>query len=133
MIMTKFQKRLSKLTRQPLNCLVMGHGFGLLQDISQIYKTVFVIDKRRPDLKVKNLVYRENADDLSCMTELSVIFFDLSATDKLSSIVNLAARCNSLVIIEGNDPIGREISGPLYHYNYHCTSLQNLFHVWELK
>ena len=133
MIMNKFQKRLSKLTKQSLNCVVIGHGFGLLQDISQIYKTVFVIDKQRPELKLKNLVYRENFGDLSGMTEISVIFFDLNTLNDLSSIMNLATRCNSLIIIEGNDPIGRDLSGPLYQYNYCCTSLQKIFHVWELK
>jgi hypothetical protein len=40
-------------------------------------------------------------------------------------------RNNSKVIIEGDEPIGREFSKPLYDTGWGCTSKQRVFHVWE--
>lgn len=131
--MSKFQKRIQKLHSNSENCLVIGKSFGFLKEILEIYKTVFVIDDLRPELKSRNLVYRQNLDDLHNLTEITVIFFDLNLIDQLSSIMHLAVKYKSLVVIEGNEPIGRNLSGPLYRHGYQCTGLHGFFHVWELK
>ena len=70
-IMSKFQKRLKKLSDKTENCLVVGKGFGHLSDFIEIYKTVFVVDNQRPDIKAKNIVYRDNFDETSHMTDIS--------------------------------------------------------------
>ncbi len=131
-IMNKFQKRVKKLCKDPENCLVVGKGFGFLSEISEIYNTVFVIDDERPSLKLKNLVYRENSEDLVHITDISVIFFDLATTNRLNEFMNLAFKWKSVVVIEGNDPIGRDLSGPLYQTGYQCRDLQGHFHIWKL-
>lgn len=133
MIMSKFQKRIQKLHHNPENCLVVGKAFEFLKEISEIYKTVFVIDNHRPELKLRNLVYRQNLEDLHNLTEITVIFFDLTSINQLSSIMHIAVKYKSLVVIEGNAPIERNLSGPLYQHGYQCTGLHGFFHVWELK
>ncbi len=130
-IMTKFQKRIKKLYKHPENCLIVGEGFGFLNEIIEIYKTVFVVSDRKPNLKSKNLVYREEFDDLSNLVEITAVFLDLSLLDKLETVMHIASRNKSFVIIEGNDPIGRDKSGPLYKTGYQCTGLYGSFHVWE--
>jgi len=132
-IMSKFQKRLKKVSGRMENCLVVGQGFGRLQELSEIYKTVFVIDTQRPELKARNIVFRDNFDETSYMTELSAVFFDRASIDFLEKTTTLWTKCNSMVVIEGNDPIERHQSGPLYRAGWECTNLQGLFHVWELK
>lgn len=132
-IMSKFQKRLKKLSDKTENCLVVGKGFGHLSDFIEIYKTVFVVDNQRPDIKAKNIVYRDNFDETSHMTDISCVFFDLSSLNYLETTCSIWTRCKSLVIIEGNDPIERHLSGPLYQFGWRCSNLQGFFHVWELK
>lgn len=131
MIMNKFQKRLHKLSKNQVNAIVIGTAFGNLEKILEIYNTVFVIDKNFPTVKAKNLVYRENFDNLNTITEISAIFFDLNQLDQFAMVKEFWQRNNSKIIIEGDDPIGREFSKPLYDTGWGCTSKQGSFHVWE--
>jgi hypothetical protein len=131
MIMNKFQKRLRKLLNNPNNALVLGTAFGNLENVLEIYSTVFVINGDPPEIKAKNLVYKENFDNLNAITEVSAVFFDLNQLDQLEIVKEFWRRNNSKVIIEGDEPIGREFSKPLYDTGWGCTSKQGLFHVWE--
>jgi hypothetical protein len=131
MIMNKFQKRLSKLDKNQVNAVVIGTAFGNLENILEIYNTVFVIDDNFPTVKAKNLVYKENFDNLNAITEVSAIFFDLSRLDQFEMVKDFWQRNNSKVIIEGDEPISREFSKPLYDTGWGCTSKQGLFHIWE--
>jgi hypothetical protein len=92
---------------------------------------VFVINEILPTVKAKNLVYREDFHNLNAITEVSVIFFDLNQLDQFEMVKDFWQRNNSKIIIEGDDPIVREFSKPLYDTGWGCTSKQGLFHVWE--
>ena len=131
MIMNKFQKRLRKLDKTQVNAIVIGTAFGNLENILGIYATVFVIDENFPTVKAKNLVYKENFHNLNAITEVGAIFFDLSRLDQFEMVKDFWQRNKSKVIIEGDEPIGREFSKPLYDTGWGCTSKQGLFHVWE--
>jgi hypothetical protein len=131
MIMNKFQKRLCKLDKNQVNAVVIGCAFGNIENILEIYATVFVIDENLPSVKAKNLVYRENFHNLNAITEVSAIFFDLSRLDQFEMVKDFWQRNKSKVIIEGDEPIGREFSKPLYDSGWGCTSKQGVFHVWE--
>ena len=131
MIMNKFQKRLCKLDKNQVNAVVIGCAFGNLENILEIYATVFVIDDKLPTVKAKNLVYREDFYNLNAITEVGAIFFDLSRLDQFEMVKDFWQRNKSKVIIEGDEPIGREFSKPLYDTGWGCTSKQGLFHVWE--
>jgi hypothetical protein len=131
MIMNKLQKRLYKLDKNQVNALVLGAAFGNLENILGIYKTVFVIDENVPTAKAKNLIYKENFNYLNTITEVSAIFVDLDRLDRFEAVRDFWQRNNSKIIIEGNEPIGREFSKPLYDTGWRCTSTQGHFHVWE--
>ena len=128
--MDKFEKRLKKISKSCNNALVMGTAFGHLEKILKIYSTVFVINNI-PAIKAKNLVYRENFDYLDSIIQVSAVFFDLNNLEYLENLKDYWQRNDSIVVIEGNDPIGREFSKPLYDTGWGCTSLQGFFHVWE--
>ena len=129
--MTKFQKRLSKISRKHTNALVIGKAFGYLTDIINIYARVFLINENVDGLKAKNLIYRENIDRLSNITDIGAIFLDLNNLNKLESLMTVWQTHNSTVFIEGESVISREFSLPLYQSGWRCTSLQGVFHVWE--
>jgi len=131
MIMDKFQKRVKKISRPNENAVVIGDGFGNLGKILEIFDTVFLIGGQYPAIKAKNLVYKESYHNLHNLTLISAIFFDLKTLDQLEELKTLWQRNNSVVIIEGDDPIGRELSKALYDTGWSCTSLQGFFHVWE--
>ena len=133
MPMSKFQKRLSKLLVNCENAVVIGHGFGYLSEIIDMFKTVFVIGECVPAIKSKKLVYRENFDNLSQISEVSVILFDLAEVSRLEEVSPIWHRTKAVVVIEGNEPIDRTLSTSLYASSYECTRLYKTFHTWELK
>jgi hypothetical protein len=133
MPMSKFQKRLSKLVKNCENAVVIGHGFGYLSEIVDMFKTVFVIGECVPAIKSKKLVYRENFDNLSQISEVSVIFFDLAAVGRLEEVSPIWHRTKAVVVIEGGEPIDRTLSKSLYESAYECSGLHGFFHLWELK
>lgn len=128
--MDKFEKRLRKISNSCNNALVLGSAFGHLEKLLKIYSTVFVINEL-PTIKAKNLIYRENFEYLNNIIQVSAVFFDLNNLQYLKDLSDCWQRNDSIVIIEGNEPIGREFSKPLYDSGWGCTSLQGVFHVWE--
>jgi hypothetical protein len=111
--------------------LVIGKAFGCLTEVLGVYANIFVIDAISNGLKAKNLIYRENIDRLTSVSDIGAIFLDLNELDKLESLMTVWQKHNALVFIEGESVIPREVSLPLYQSGWRCTSLQGSFHVWE--
>lgn len=129
--MSKFEKRLSKILKKPQNAIIIGDGFGHLDIFLENFKTVFYINETFPSIRAKNLVYRENSTDLSSLPDISAIIFNLSTVHNLHLYTEVWKKHKSVVIIEGEEPIGRNLSKPLYDTHWGCTSLQGFFHIWE--
>jgi ribonucleotide monophosphatase NagD (HAD superfamily) len=129
--MNKFQKRLSKLTKNNTSALVIGTAFGQISQILSMYSTVFVINEDMLELKAKNLIYRQTIDRLDYLVNVGVVFLDMKHIGKLENLQTFWKKNDALVLIEGNDAISRDLSKPLYDSGWRCTSLQGLFHVWE--
>lgn len=129
--MNKIQKRLSKLSRKSTNAMIIGDGFGLLSNIIEIYRTVFIIFSSNDLFRSKNLLYRENINNLNNISDVGAIFFDKNQLNHLESLQYFWSKNNSIIFIEGNEVIERDYSKPLYNSGWRCTSQQGHFHVWE--
>ena len=129
--MTKFQKRLSKLTKNNTSALVIGTAFGQISEILSMYSTVFVVNEDMSELKAKNLIYRQTIDRLDYLVNVGVVFLDMKYINKLENLQTFWKKNDALVLIEGNDAISRDLSKPLYDSGWRCTSLQGIFHIWE--
>jgi len=117
--MDKFAKRLRKLSGYTENALVVGKAFGYLDQLLEIYINVFVVDADLPSVKARNLIYKENFDDLNVLTQVGAIFIDLDKIDKLDILEDFWQRHKSTIFVEGNDCILRHClkqdgSAPVY-------------------
>ncbi len=132
--MAKFNKRISKTVGKPIqNALVIGRGFGFLSNILEMCETVFVISEKRPEIKARNLVFKENSDELHLLVDISVIFFDRDQINEINVFAPVFTRWKSVVVIEGDEPISRDYSQSLYHNGWKCTGTHGFFHAWEIK
>jgi len=129
--MAKFAKRLRKLSGYTENALVVGKAFGNLDQLLEIYTNVFVVDEDPPSAKARNLIYKENFNDLNVLTQIGAIFIDLDKIDQLEILEDFWQRHKSTIFVEGNDCILRHLSKPLFKTGWQCTSLQGIYHVWE--
>ena len=132
-IMSKLIKRLRKLIKTPENAVVLGQGFGHMDIILNLFNTIFIFSWDKPTLKAKNLIFRENFDDLSPLDHVSMVFVDLNQLQHLEKIMPLCIRYRSLIIVEGNEVIGRDLSKVLYANNYRAVDQHGFYHVWKLQ
>jgi hypothetical protein len=129
--MNKFQKRLMKLSRNNTHALVLGSAFGILDQILEIYDTVFVVSASQPVIKAKNLVYKENFVKLDHLQDMSSIFVDIDQLDHLDKVEVIWRKHNAKLFVEGGVRVENDKVKILYNSGWACTSLQGLFHVWE--
>ena len=129
--MTKFQKRLLKLSRNNAHALVLGSAFGILDQVVEIYDTVFVVSADQPPVRAKNLVYKETFVKLDHIQNITSIFIDHNELCNLDKVEALWKKHNSIIFVEGGVRIDNAIAKPLYDSGWACTSLQGIFHVWE--
>ena len=129
--MNKAQKRLHKLSRDHAHALVLGSAFGILDQIVEIYDTVFVVSADQPAVRAKNLVYKETFVKLDHIQNIASIFIDHSELCNLDKVEVLWKKYNSKIFVEGGVRIDNTIAKPLYDSGWACTSLQGSFHVWE--
>lgn len=131
--MSKLQKRLSKILENPENAIIVGRGFCDVEDLSTIFQSIFMISESPPEKKLKNLIYRENFDNLSQLSYITAVFFALHDIKKLDMIVPILTRWNPMVIVQGNELIGRDLSKTLYDNKYIAFSQNGSFHIWKPK
>jgi hypothetical protein len=129
--MTKFKKRLHKLSRDHAQALVLGSAFGILDQVVEIYDTVFVVSSVQPTIKAKNLVYKETFVKLDHIQNIASIFIDQNELCNLDKVEVLWKKNNSKIFIEGGICVDKTTAKPLYDSGWACTSLQGIFHVWE--
>ena len=130
-LMNKFKKRLTKSVGDLQNAVVVGQGFGQLDSIVETFSTVFIFSWEPPNLKAKNLVFRENFNDLDPIRDISSIFIDLDQIQHLEKISQIWHKNKCTILVEGNDPIERSVSCPLYRDHFRCTDQQGIYHIWK--
>lgn len=131
--MSKAEKRLRKTLGSVQNALIIGLGFGLLNDTLKIFKSVFVINDIKTNIKSRNLIYRENFKDLSMISDISVVFVDRNNVHAIENIEPILYRHRPLILVEGDEVITREFSSPLYKANYRAVEKCGFYHIWKYK
>lgn len=133
MIMNKFQKRIVKMSKSCQAAIVIGDAFGHLEELLEIFGTVFVVADQPPTIRAKNLVYRESFDKFEQMSEINFMFYNLNTVGLLERSTGLWYRNKPIVIIEGRDVIEREFSKALYASRYNAVHQEEEYHVWKLN
>lgn len=130
--MNKFAKRLTKLTHGcNTSCLVIGNGFGYIEDVSAVFKTVFIFNKLESKIKGRNIIYREDLDRITDVNEVNAILIDLDHIDYLKSCIPLWIRSNCLILIEKNECLERPAALPLWDNGYRAVEQHGFYHVWK--
>jgi len=129
--MNKILKRLQKIDTTFDNAFVVGSGFGILPELLQLYKTVFVQDTDRPCVHAKNLVYRIPGSELNQLSRISTVFIGLDQIYDLDKIVPRLLSQRPDFLVEGNEIIERDKSEPFYKHGYRAISQNDILHVWK--
>lgn len=123
--MNKFAKRVLNSGKLHRNCLVIGTGFGHLENLAKSLNTVFVINDSNRDLRRRNIVYKSDFTGLSTIREIDFIFIDYDQYPNLQKLQPVLQNNKAIIFIEG------EVVWPVNEYKY--LRSQGYSHIDLLK
>jgi hypothetical protein len=129
--MNKFQKKFQKNYGKISNSLVIGQGFGHIDDILEMSLNVFLYDDSSMECRHKKLIRRQSLSDITECQIIDVAFIDRNKVDKLDELRPILTRFRCMVVIEGIDPISKTENLPLYQYGYIYISHSSDYHVYK--
>lgn len=129
--MSKFVKRLKKLNPKARNVLVLGDAFGNVADLADYYKTVFIIDDVQK-LRKGNVVYRENFDNITLLTDVDIVIVNSDKRQFIMDIAPIWKRFSPLIIIGGSEPLTKEYNKFLASHRYHVTEILKHFYIYKI-
>lgn len=131
--MNKFAKRIRKNLGSVDNALVLGQAFGRLENFLSIFNTIFLIDENLPQIKSRNLVYREDFQDFGAVCNITAVIVDLNRLKNLDKSISVMSRYKPVYIIEGSEVVDQELARSLLSNGYVPVERQDLYHIWKIK
>jgi hypothetical protein len=130
-MMDKFQKRITKnIKNPPIECLVVGNGFGHLENLLQMFNTVFVYESD-VTIKSKNLIHRKNIKSTFHLKNINGVFIDLDKLKYMDKLTPLYTSTWPDIFIEGDEVIPKTESKLLYDLGYNAVAKLGWCHQWR--
>ena len=131
--MAKFSKKLTKIKKRLANCVLLGQGFGHLDDILEVFGTVFVVGATTLTIRQRNIIYIADIDYLSMVSDIDMVFVDLDRTEDMKFLSPILNRWHPIIFIEGGEIISNEQSQSIKFHNYEVVELEKNYQVWKPK
>ena len=129
--MSKFKKRITKMSGKGGDALVIGSAFGCLHELFDMYNTVFVHDRIHPEIKERNLVFKSEIRSIVQLSTVKTVFIDLEWINTFNLITPILTRSRPVLIVQGNDVVPKTETGNLYRNGYRAVAQGGLFHIWK--
>ena len=132
--MSKTTKRILKsAVKTPfVDCLFIGQGLGVFDELFDLFGTVFVYDKGAPRVRRANVVYKSKLKDCFVPT-ITTIFIDIDLLKVLDHMGSILSNPSPDVFIQDEKVIDRVQSANLYRHKYNAVAQAGTFHVWTCK
>ena len=123
--MSKFSKRILSSSKTCRNCLILGSGQGWLYDLLEHCNTVFIIDGTDKTLKRKNIVHREDFQDINLLNDIDFVFVDQAHFSNLNKLKPLFTRYRPAIFLQASSDLSIE------HYKYLRSESYSLVEVFK--
>lgn len=110
--MNKFTKRILNAGKFKRNAVVVGSGFGYIEQLADNLNTVFVIDNPNRQIRRRNIVYKDEFIGISTLSEIDFIFLDYNQYGNLQKLQPILVSNRATIFIQG------EVSWPVNEYKY---------------
>lgn len=131
--MSKLVKRIKKTFNNPRNVLIVGTGFGFLDDLCEHFSNVFIISTLKEEVRRKNLIYKENFEGIEFVPDLDVIFIDRNQDVNVEKLRPILARYHPTIFVEGDELFGRTEYKFLKSYNFSVVERFGVYHIWKFQ
>jgi len=131
--MGKFSKRIKKISQHVRYGLVIGSGFGNLEDLLESTDTIFIVYPKEPLIKAKNLIYRENLETIHTLYDIDFVLIDADQTNLVRELIPLWKRNRCLLIIEGDPSNSSEQVKFLRKERFQVVDYTKKYHIWKIQ
>ena len=132
--MSKFLKRLKKSGARDLtNIIVLGSAFGNLQLLLETSNNVFALSSADYGERARNLIYRENFNEIMLYPEINAVFVDRKHIYDLGNPKPILVRYTPAIFIEGENFLSREESTPIGLIGYKVVEIFKGIQTWKIK
>lgn len=132
--MNKFAKRIIKSTKNQSICLVIGTAFGNLEELSNIFQSVFLhTENRETSLKKKNIVFLETVDNQTDIPLISTVFVDIEHLTKLAALRPMMTKYSPTIMIGSGEFIDKMWNKFLVDHRYEIVELFKEYQIWKIK
>lgn len=128
--MSKLVKKIMKLSgiKQPRNALVLGSGFGFLEELLDSFKTVFVIPAGKEiAARRHNLVTRETTEMLYELPNIDAIIVDQDQIPRILELKPTWAKSTPVLVVEGPAFINRTLNKD----RLAVVLIEKQYHIWK--
>jgi len=129
--MSKLIKRIKKNFKNPRNVLVIGTGFGFLEELCDNFPSVFIISTLINPIKRKNLIYKENFEGIENVPDLDIIFIDRNQDINVEKLKPILLRYRPTLFVEGDEIFGRTEYKFLKQFSFSVVERFGLYHIWK--
>lgn len=131
--MSKFGKKVLSANINHRACLVLGSGFGLMDDIVENFPSVFIINDGDRSLRGRNIIYRRDFSDINSLNDIDFIFFDFNQSGNLKNVQPLLTRFRPVLFVEGTTPWSVDDYKYLRSYGYFLVEYFKNMHKWIIQ
>lgn len=131
--MADFAKRIRKTIKKPKNALVLGNALGHLEKISEIFSSVFVVNGEFGTVRKKNIIYREDFENLENISEIDFVFIDKTRINDLYELRSFLKRNHPFILTEDHDAIKKEHTKFFRDFQYQVEDISKGYYVWKNK
>ena len=104
--MSKFTKRVLGTDKNYRNCLVIGSGLGFFNNIIETFDTVFVVFDKNYSIRKRNIIYREDLNNIDALSDVDFVFVDAEYFDIFKQLRPVWLKCRPVFLLEGGDLFG---------------------------
>jgi hypothetical protein len=131
--MSKFSKRLRKISKKPRNAFILGQGVGEIDDILEVFSSVFVVGDFSQGLRRKNLIYLEKIENINDIPNVDMVFLDRNSFEKIKDLRAMYKRCHPLIFVEGDINLQRDLVKFLVDDGYLVSDIEKRYHIWKVR
>lgn len=131
--MGKFSKRIKKINKHYRNGVVIGSGFGNLEDLLESTSTIFIVYPKDSSLRRKNLIYREDLESVHSLHDIDFVFVDKDMVNLIPELKSLWKRIHCLLIVEGDPSTSMEYNKFLKKERFQIIEIGKKWHIWKIQ
>jgi hypothetical protein len=130
--MGKFLKRIRKINKHCRNGIVLGSGFGNLEELLEMNSTIFIVYAKDDSIRRKNLIYRESLESTFTLHDIDFIFIDKDMVNLIPDLKPLWKKANCMLIVEGDTSTTMEHNKFLKKERFQIIDARKNSHIWKI-